>query len=78
MCKLCRRNPCLIACPNYIPPKTSHHCSVCQEGIYTGETYIENDFGEYIHEECIKSVSQLLKWLGYKIEIMEEINERDY
>lgn len=76
MCELCKRIPCLTSCPNFIPPKTSYHCSICREGIYGGERYIENDFGEYIHEDCIKNTTQLLKWLGYTVEIMEDTNEK--
>lgn len=78
MCEICKHTPCLVVCPNYIPPKASYYCSSCGYGIYDGEEYIENDFGEYIHEDCIKNTTQLLKWLGYKVEIMEDTNERDH
>ena len=40
-------------CPFYEPPKATHYCSICQEGIYNGEEYIENDDGEYVHRDCI-------------------------
>ena len=55
-----------------MPPKTSHYCSICQEGIYNGEEYIENDCGEYAHWECFCGMRDLLEWLGYEIKTMEE------
>ena len=78
MCMICKHTSCLAACPNFIPPKAYHYCSICTEGIYDGERYIEYDFGEYIHEDCIKNTTQLLKWLGYTVETMEDTNERDH
>lgn len=73
MCEICRRSPCLTACPNYISPRASHYCSSCGEGIYDGEEYIENQFGEYRHYECFQGMRELLKWLGYKIRTMQNI-----
>ena len=78
MCEICKHTPCLVACPNYIPPRASCYCSICREGIYDGERYIENDFGEYGHEDCFKNMPQLLNWLGYKVDTMEATNERNY
>ena len=40
-------------CPLYESPKASHYCSICNEGIYDGEEYIENGCGEYAHWECV-------------------------
>ena len=59
-------------CPLYIPPKASHYCSICNEGIYDGEEYIENDFGEYTHWDCFNGTKDLLEFLGYRIRIMED------
>ena len=59
-------------CPLYEPPKASHYCSICDEGIYDGEEYIENDCGEYAHWECFSSMKELLEFLGYRIRIMED------
>ena len=59
-------------CPLYKPPRTSHYCSICQEGIFNGEEYIENDCGEYAHWECVDYGRDLVKFLGYKIKMMEE------
>ena len=70
MCQLCRSYPCNCHCPNYIPPKTSHYCSICDEGIYNGEEYIENDFGEYAHSECVDYGRDLVKFLRYDIKEM--------
>ena len=55
-----------------MPPKTSHYCSICQEGIYNGEEYIENDWGEYAHWECVDYGKDLVRFLGYEIKTMEE------
>ena len=62
-------------CPNYEPPKASHYCSVCGDGIYDGEYYIENQDDEYIHYECVQGTRQLLEWLGYEIKTMEDFDE---
>ena len=55
-----------------MPPKASHYCSICDEGIYNGEEYIENDCGEYAHWDCVDYGMDLVKFLGYKIKTMEE------
>ena len=72
MCDICRSYPCNYHCPNYMPPKTSHYCSICQEGIYSGEEYIENDYGEYAHWECVGYGRDLAKFLGYAIKEMDD------
>ena len=59
-------------CPLYESPKTSHYCSICQEGIYDGEEYIENDDGEYVHWECVDYRKDLVEFLGYEIKTMED------
>ncbi len=59
-------------CPNYIPPKASHYCSICDDGIYGGEEYIENDYGEYRHYDCFYGIRELLEWLGYEVKTMED------
>lgn len=61
-------------CPNYHIPKAKHYCSACGQGIYNGEEYIRNQNDEYRHYDCFRGLMDLLKWLGYKIEIMEEEN----
>lgn len=71
MCDICFQSPCHPRCPNYVPQKTSHYCSVCYEGIYAGEEYIENDDGEYAHWECVDYGRDLTKFLGYEIKMME-------
>ena len=55
-----------------MPPKTSYYCSICNEGIYNGEEYIENDEGKYAHLECVDYGRDLAKFLGYEIKTMEE------
>ena len=59
-------------CPLYESPKSTHKCSICQEGIYNGEEYIENDYREYAHWECVDYGRDLAKFLGYEIKTMEE------
>ena len=61
----------LTQCPNFVSPKSSHYCSICNEGIYDGEEYIENDVGEYAHWECVDYGRDLVKFLGYEIKEMD-------
>lgn len=76
MCELCLQNPCMNPrCPNYRPAKARHYCSFCENGIYDGEEYIENENGEYRHYECFSGLRELLEWLGYDIKTMEDIYE---
>ena len=72
MCSICKQYPCHPRCPNYILPKASHCCYICNEGIYGGEEYIENDDGEYAHWDCVDYGRDLAKFLGYEIKTMEE------
>ena len=62
-------------CPLYEPSKSSHYCSICQEGIYDGEEYIENLDGEYAHWDCVDYGRDLVRFLGYEIKEMEEIDD---
>ena len=59
-------------CSLYEPPKASHNCSICGEGILNGEEYIENDYGEYAHWECVDYGRDLAKFLGYTIKEMDD------
>lgn len=56
MCDICKQNICPPRCPNYIPPKAERYCSVCGEGIYETEEYIENSNGDSIHFECVQGI----------------------
>ena len=58
-------------CPLYESLKASHNCSICHEEILNGEEYIENDYGEYAHWECVDYGRDLAKWLGFDIKTME-------
>ena len=62
--------------PDYIPEKTNHYCSICDDGISNGEDYIVNDVDEYAHWECFKGAKHLAEWLGYEIKEMEENDEK--
>ena len=61
-----------LRCPLYVPPKASHYCSACGQGIYSGEEYIVNDEGEYRHYDCFYGARDLLDWLGCEIKTMED------
>lgn len=61
-------------CPLYEFPKATHCCSVCGEGIYEGEEYLENDDGDYRHFDCFYDNRALLEWLGYSVKVMEDEN----
>ena len=65
-------------CPLYEPSKATHYCSICQEGIYNGEEYIENSCGEYAHWNCVDYGRDLVDFLGYEIKEMDDENEWDY
>lgn len=72
-CDICGRiNGHLSRCPEYEDEeiKPNHYCSICDEGIYGGEEYIENDDSEYVHWECIDGKFSMAEWL--KIRIMKE------
>lgn len=68
MCEYCRG---ILShdyrCPNYSPPKAVHYCSICEEGIYDEDKYIENLDDEFAHYECIDGVNELLNFLGCDI-----------
>ena len=72
MCEICGHMNCHSRCPNYIAPKTSHYCSICEDGIYDGEEYIENDVGEYAHSDCFFGTKDVIEWLGHDVKIMSE------
>ena len=72
MCEICGFNKCPSSCPNYIPPKTTHYCSICGDGIYEGEEYLVNNNGEYRHYDCFYGIRELLTWLGYDVKVMED------
>lgn len=72
MCEICKNYPCHPRCPDYKPPKTNHHCSICDEGIQNGEDYIVNDNGDYAHWECFRGTKHLADWLGYTVKEMED------
>ena len=78
MCEICRSYPCHPRCPNYIPPKASHYCSICNEGIYDGEEYIINDNHEYAHLDCLSYGRDMAEFLGYGTSIMEVYDETFY
>lgn len=74
MCELCRQYPCDFRCPNYKAPKAQHYCSICKEGIYEDDRYVDNEYGEYAHIDCLSqsSIYELIEWFGYEIRTMKD------
>ncbi len=70
-CEICRQygthHP---RCPYYSPPRPRITCCYCDEGIYQGECYLDNQNGEYVHRDCIPDTDWLINWLGFKVEEM--------
>lgn len=73
MCEICRQFPCHPRCPNYSTPQPRIICCYCDEGIYQGERYLDNEQGEYIHEDCIGCAGYdwLINWLGFEYKTEE-------
>lgn len=69
-CEYCHQIPHNSRCPLAPEPKFSHYCSICGEGIYDGEEYVENDNDEFVHLDC-PSVRETVAFLGYDVKIME-------
>ena len=67
-------------CPNYEPPKASHYCSICDEGILNGEEYVVNIDNEYLHFDCLNrmSLNGIIEWLGGEVKTMGDDYEEDY
>lgn len=72
MCDICRQHPCHPRCPNAEEPKVKEICSICHEGIYIGDKYIENDKNEYAHFDCIDYGKEMAEFLGYEIKEMDQ------
>ena len=60
-------------CPYYSPTRPRITCCYCNEGIYQGERYLDNEQGEYIHEDCVGSagINWMINWLGFRYETEE-------
>ena len=72
-CEYCRRiTGHDTRCTNFVTPRVNHYCSICGEGIYKGEEYIENENGDYRHFDCFYGMRDLLEWLGYEIKTMND------
>lgn len=76
MCNICGNNPCLTRCPNF-HHKYNYLCCYCGGGILSGEDYLRNSEGQYIHRDCIPCTDYLIDWLGYRVETMDEEDYKD-
>lgn len=72
MCEICRQNPCVSRYPNHVPPRAAHVCDFCKEGIHAGEEYLVNADGLYRHYDCFYHFDDIVKWLGFVINTMED------
>lgn len=59
------------SCPLYSPARFRPRCAICDDAIYDGERYIENDDGEYAHVDCLWRTEELAKFLGACIQEMD-------
>lgn len=79
MCNVCGRtdgqHDC--RCPYYYPPPSRYKCCYCGEGIYQGERYLDNENGEYLHEDCVGCLGTdwTINWLGFNYKEMENYDE---
>lgn len=66
-------------CPYYMPPKSSHYCSICGHGIWNGEEYVKSFDGEYVHYDCLTDLGyrEIIKWLGGEVSFMDDGYEMD-
>ena len=72
-CEYCRGEGYHVPrCPNFVPLKAAYYCSICDEGIYYGDQYIENYNGDHAHWDCINGIHGLLEFLDCEIKTMEE------
>lgn len=73
MCKICGKiGEHQYRCPFYVPKKSNYYCSICGENISIGESYIENEIGDYAHYDCITGIHGLLEFFDCKVQNMEE------
>lgn len=75
-CEYCRQFPHDSRCLLAPKPKFSHHCSICGEGIYDGEEYVENDYGEFVHYDYL-TIREMVEFLGYEVGIMGSEDDED-
>lgn len=71
-CEYCGQTKHLVSCPKYKMPYSNYICCYCNEGIYSGEQYLMNCDGQYIHRDCIPCTDFLIDWLGYEVKEMED------
>lgn len=79
MCEICGKiieHDC--RCPYYIPPKVTHYCSSCGDGILDGEEYIKNLDGEYRHYECFHDMRDLLEWLDLMLKLWRKNMSKEH
>lgn len=71
-CSLCQRtNSHQLGCPYYPEPKPLYYCSLCNQGIFDEEEYVQNDDGDYSHLDCFDNMKSFADWLGYCVRKMD-------
>jgi formylmethanofuran dehydrogenase subunit E len=56
MCSECHSTPCLKGCPFYDDSgDVAFKCDCCGEVIYIGDEYYDDDFGERLCLDCLKT-----------------------
>lgn len=73
MCALCMKEPCDSRCPNASEPKSITICISCEEGIYSGDKYLDLPKGA-ICESCVDSMRgrELLEYLEEELCVAHE------
>lgn len=59
-------------CPNCNESIPKAECSICHEGIYAGEYYVENDNEQLAHWDCLCNHNDFEKFLDVEVKEMED------
>lgn len=77
MCDICMQSPCVFGCPN-AALNIIFDCSLCDDGIISGEEYLDID-GKKYHLTCLEELTiyELAETFGYDVHTAtkEDISE---